>query len=234
MTLKSLLKLASYKGTDFFDKESIGLIARGPSSKAIEECNNKFNHCFLAGEFNNNIDKIGVYLKNKDIVLSIVQTGRYRTPPDKCKRYNIKNVQIIHQYGTSNYYESVKRFLDIKVVGYTEHQVLEAKEIFKEDMECKYGIWTTGIAGLFHASYFRPKKLYVMGIDFYNEDKDKYSIPEDHDILDDTVEISAERMRDGMLKNFYSICDFYSDVEYIVYTTFPGIKSGKNIKVIEI
>lgn len=235
MNLKDLLEIASYEGTSFFNKEAIGVVARGPSVIGLKYCYNEFEHCFLAGEFNNNIDDIGVYLENKNIVLSIVQTDRYRTPSDKCERFNIKNIQIIHQYGTSNYYNNVNRFPDLKVVGYTEDQVIQAKHVFREEKsECKYGIWTTGIAGLFHASYFRPKKIYVMGIDFYNEKENKYFKSENHDAVGDTVEMSAEKMREGMLKNFYSICNFYDNIEYKVYTTFDSIESKDNIEVFKI
>lgn len=231
-----LLRAAGYKNTDFFEKESIGVIGRGPSIRFLELCYDKFDHCFLAGEFNNNLDFLSALLLGKEIVLSIMQFKRYRTPVEKCYKFNIKNVQVPYHNNSEEFKNVIDYYPDLKVVGYTFDQISEMKRIFLSqettDNSNSFSIYTTGIIGVFNASYFRPKKVIVIGIDFYNTEFSKYVISEPHDDQQDTTENSASRMRDGMLRDLKLICNFYSDIEYYIYTTFMGLKSERNINVI--
>ena len=132
---EKLFKKLSYKDVDFFNEKSIGVILRGPSIEYLNLCSDKFNACFLGGEFNNNLDKIGGLLKGKDIVLSIVQSGRYRTPIEKCEEFNIKNIQVRYPIGSDSHNRMVTRFSDLNVCGHNGDHEEELKIIFTEREE---------------------------------------------------------------------------------------------------
>ncbi len=227
LTFKDKVKKASsYKNTDFFQAENIGVIARGPSVRALNLCYNNFNHCFLAGEFNNSLDKIGKYLTNKDIVLCIVQEGRYRTYIENCKKYNIQNIQVRFLEGTENFKRCVREFSDLKVTGCNQEHSEIAGRIDKE-----HKIFSTGITGIFYALYFNPKNIYIIGIDFYNKNADKYFIKEIHD-SDASLETSRRRWKNDMIRNLKKMVFLYPETNFYLYTTYRGIESSNNLNVI--
>lgn len=234
--IEKISKIIGYKDINFFRADSIGVIARGPSIRHLDICVDKFDKCFLAGEFNKNLEQWGEKVKGKDIVLSIVQSNRYCTPIEICRKYNIKNMQVNFHRGSSKHKVIQMSYPDLNVVGYTSDQSSELKQIFRkwedEDNMEKYFVNSTGIAGVFHASYFRPKEVHIIGVDFYNTLYPKYLIGEPHDIPSDTVEKSANNLQEGMVEDFHKIAYFYSNIRFYIYTTFRGISSLKNISVI--
>lgn len=235
MTLKKrILVASSYKDTNFFEAENIGVIARGPSSGAVKFCYDKFKHCFLAGEFNNYFEKIGLYLKDKDIVLSILYNFRYRTSAENCKKYNIKNVQVQYQYKTDDYLKCIEFYKDLNVVGYGRRHYDLIYNIIGENR----GIPSTGMGAILNALYFNPKRIYICGIDFYDNstnNKGVYFVKEDHDtnaMVEDTgAALGRKNFRLNMIKAINKIARIY-DTKIIMYTTFRGIVSKKNLEVI--
>ena len=214
-------KTISYKNTDFFKADSIGVIARGPSLNRLDLCYNKFNHCFLAGEFNNSLNIIDKYLLGKSIVLFTMRERRYRTSIKNCKRLNIKNIQVKFEQGSDDYRDCVKRFSDLKVSGCNKKHSKIAGKINKE-----YGILSTGIAGIFYSLYFNPVNIYIIGIDFYNENRDLYFIREEHD------KKTPKNIRGIMVKNLNGIVRNFPETNFHLYTTYEDIKSYGNLDVI--
>lgn len=234
---KRILQIEGYRDANFFNLKSIGVIARGPSNLSIKKIYKNFEHCFLAGEFNNNLRFFDKFFKNKSIVLSTIQPKRYRTSEALCKEFNIKNIQISHQYGTPKYNEIKEHYFDLKVVGYSGDQAKIAQKIFKKEKDGKkdniveYKINSTGIAAVFQAAYFDPKEVFIAGIDFYNTNFSKYLMDEEHDDPTDSVVNSAMNLRQGMIEDFYSICDFYPNIIFNIYTTFRELESKKNVNI---
>jgi hypothetical protein len=233
LTLKTRIKQAgSYKNASFFSADSIAVLARGPSLRALPLCYKNFNHCFLAGEFNNNLDKLGKYLLGKEIVFSCMRDTRYRPSKENCEKYNIQNVQIPFYEHTEKFSEIANSdfFPDLHIVGYTKDHYELGKKTHHESQ-----IFSTGIAGIFHAAYFAPKRIYILGIDFYNRQEPAYLAAEEHDDTDDSnIYSSVKRWRWGMIRNLRTICRVCKDTEFIMYTTFKRLKSKYNLKVYHI
>lgn len=225
-------RAAGYCDTNFFDAEAIGVIARGPSNVRVDLCSNEFSHCFLAGEFNHTLDKIGSYLKGKDIVLSIMQAGRYRTPKEKCIEYGIKNLQVHRQENSKAFRKIKEKYPDLKVVGYTKEHY---------DLGCKiftYGskrIGSTGIGGIFNALFFRPKRIFIAGIDFYNQTQVQYAVSEDHDMVDEnSLERNAKTFQEVMQANLYQMAEVFPEIDFHLFTTFGKVEDKRNLKVYKV
>jgi len=226
--LKERIKKASgYKDVDFFNAQSIGVIARGPSNVFLSHHCHKFSHCFLAGEFNKYLAVMGGYLLGKDIVLNILQVGRYRTPPDKCRYFKIGNVQTYFPANSRKIMKIRKVIIrDLHVVGYGKEQSELAERVFKDK------IYSTGICAVFNAACFYPKEVHILGLDFYNEDMPKYAVFEEHDQgKEGNFQNSIIGMRRGMIEDLRSICDIFSSVEFFLYTTYRRIISRRNLHV---
>jgi len=232
--LKHRLKLAStYKDANFYESQSIGVIGRGPSVYRLDLCYKKFNHCYLTGEFNNTLDKIGKYITGKDIVLCIMQLGRYRTSKKNCVKFNIKNIQVHYQNATPHHKTCIKNFSDLKVIGFSKRHYEIVSMINNYNPEGCKSIFSTGMLGIVSALYFNPKDIYIIGLDFYNRSVKPYFVKEDMDISDDDrIEKSIKGLRDGMLESIYSICELFPEINLHIYTTYDGIKSKGNLNVI--
>jgi len=228
LDFKLQLKIASsYIGTNFFDSESIGIIARGPSNLKLDLCIDKFRHCFLAGEFNHTLNYIGQYLIDKDIVLCSMKPERYRTTPENCRKYNINNIQTSIRIDSKEFNKIKLIYPDLKVVGYTNEHCVLSDKIFGEKK-----IFSTGIMAIFHALYFKPKNIYIIGLDFFDEKQDFHSVQEKMDEQDDKALFnSALNFREGMIQNLYKMCDLFATINFHLFTTFRGIKNRENLRI---
>ncbi len=234
MELKERLEQASgYRGVDFHSVDSIGVICRGPSVYRFDLCCEKFNHCYLSGEFNHTLYKIEDYLMGKDIILCVMQQFRYRTSEQNCKKFNINNLQVQAQEGTNAHKRCIDKFPDLKVSGYVKKHyeiIADINEMngYSEDRN----IYSTGISGIISALYFSPKDIYVIGMDFYNKRVKPYFIKEDMDVFHvGRINKSIKGLREGMLKSIRSICDLFPDINVHLYTTYEGIRSRNNLNV---
>jgi hypothetical protein len=235
LTLRNKIKkAASYKGADFFEAKTIAVIARGPSSGEVVFHKDEFNHCFLCGEFENTIDKIGEALVGKQIVLASWQNLRYKLSMGKCEKYGIKNIQVQYTANHDNFKKCQGYYKGLNVVPYT----LEHKEIAEKVLGSSFGFATTGIGGILSSLYFFPRKIMIFGIDFYytgEGNKGIYLCKENKDInLDINHKItlkSIERYRLKMINSINSTSRYYPDIKIEMYTTFPGIASKRNLTV---
>ena len=231
MKLKErLAKVSEYRDANFFSADGIGVIGRGPSVYRLDLCYKKFSHCYLTGEFNHTLHKIGRYINGKKIVLCVMQHNRYRTTKENCQKFNINNIQIQCQDGTKEYRKCVSKFPDLKVSGFTKkHYDIVEKVNFGKDLS----VFSTGLSGILSALYFNPKNIYVIGLDFYNKNVKRYFVKEDKDIPGiEEIEKSIKGLRKGMIKSMYNICDNFKDTNLYLYTTYKGVKSKNNLHVI--
>ena len=186
----------------------------------IKNNNNKFNK-----EFQFSVE----YIINKQIVLCTMQPNRYRTTEDNCLKFNINNIQISSQRGTKKHKKYIPRFPDLKVSGFTKKHYQIVKKISTDE---DHSIYSTGMSGIVSALYFNPKKIYIIGLDFYNKDVKPYYIKEDKDVsYVGHINKSAKGLREGMIKSIYNVCNNFQDIDIYMYTTYRGIKSRKNLHI---
>ncbi len=233
MKLKEKLKIISgYKNADFFNAKSIGVIGRGPSVFRLDLCYKKFDHCFLAGEFNHTLHRIKKYICNKQIVLCIMQHNRYRTTKENCCEFDIHNIQVRCQGGTKRYRKCMSKFPDLKVSGFTKKHYEIVNKINNKNSDINHSIFSTGIGGIVSALYFDPKEIHIIGLDFYNKNVKPYFIREDKDLSNARrIEQSIRGLRKGMIESINSICNNFRNINLYLYTTYRGVKSKDNLCV---
>lgn len=230
MSIKDRLKrIDNYKNIDFFSSDGIGIIARGPSVCYLKNCCDKFDNCFLAGEFNNAFSNIGKYIYNKNIVLTTMQPFRYMTKSCYCKKFNIENLQVGLLKKSKDYKICENKYPYLKVTGIEQ----EHFDILKR-VNSPNAVFSTGVFPIICSVYFNPKNIYILGIDFYNENENIYYVHEDMDINgdDEVKEENIFRFRDGMIKTISNICDEFKNIDFHIYTTYRGIVSKKNLEII--
>ena len=223
-------KASSYKGADFDGVDGIGIICRGPSVYRIDLCYNKFNCCYLSGEFNNSLLKIGKYINGKNVVLCTMQNDRYRTSVDNCKKYNIMNIQVPYQNGTKEYRDCIEKFSDLKVVG-IEKEHYDILKRMNGGSDCK-AIPVTGIFPLLSALYYNPRNIYIIGMDFYNRSVKPYYVREEMDVVDyPRIYGSSVIFRKMMIDVLINVCESFVDTNIYLYTTYKGVKNHRNLHV---
>jgi len=229
---EKLKEVSNYKDSNFHDANSIGVIGRGPSVYRLDLCYKKFNHCYLSGEFNNTLQKMGRYIQGKEIVLCIMQQQRYRTSKENCKKFDIKNIQVRYQEATRPHRKCISSFPDLRVVGFTKKHYEIVASINKALSRHERSIFSTGLSGIISALYFDPKDIYVIGLDFYNRSVKPYFVKEDKDVAHaEHIYNSIKGLRAGMLESIKIICDLFPNINMHVYTTYDGIKSRNNLHV---
>ena len=229
MTLKERIeKASSYRGTDFFSAESIGVISRGPSVYRIDKCCDRFSHCFLSGEFNHSLRRLKPYLRGKDMVLCVMQQNRYMTPESVCREFNINNLQVRFQNGSREHKECQEKYPYVKVVGFSKKHYDITGKIGEENK-----IFSTGMSPLISALYFSPKEIHIIGIDFYNKNVKPYFVREDHDIAHiGQIEKSIKGFRAKMLEGIDKICDNFREIDFYLYTTYRMVRPKRNLHII--
>jgi len=89
------------------------------------------------------------------------------------------------------------------------------------------------MAGIVSALYFNPRDLYVIGLDFYNRNVKPYFVREEMDMSSvERVCVSIEGLRQGMIEGIYNICELFPETTLHIYTTYEGIRSQNNLKVV--
>ena len=232
--LKDKVKMASsYRDSNFYDAEKIGVIGRGPSVYRLDLCSREFSHCYLAGEFNNTLYKIERYLKGKDIVSCIMQLNRYRTSEENCKKFNIKNLQVRYQIATLYHKRCIEEFPYLKVVGFDKRHYEIVSMINNLNHERCRSIFSTGMAAVVSALYFNPKDIYIIGLDFYNRCNKPYFVKEAMDTPNsERIESSIKGLREGMVESINNICNLFPEINLHIYTTYDGIRSKGNLRVV--
>lgn len=229
---EKLIQISGYKDADFYNADSIGVICRGSSVYRFDLCYKKFDHCYLSGEFNNTLYKIEDYLKNKKIVLCIMQQSRYRTSEQNCKKFGIKNLQVRCQEGTKCHRDNIIKFPDLRVSGFTKRHYEIVAMLNDGKSNDDRSIFSTGLSAIISALYFNPKNIYVIGMDFYNKSVKPYFVKEDQDIAHvGQIDISIKGLRAGMLESINSMCDLFPDTNLHLYTSYRGIRSKNNLNV---
>jgi len=227
-----LRNVSGYKDADFYNADSIGVICRGPSVHRLDLCYKKFNHCYLSGEFNNSLCKIEDYLKNKKVVLCIMQQSRYRTSEQNCKKFGIKNLQVRCQEGTDEHRDNIVKFPDLRVSGFTKRHYEIVAILNDGKSSDNRSIFSSGLSAIISALYFNPKDIHVIGMDFYDKTVKPYFVKEKMDISHvGQINISIKGLRAGMLESINSICDLFPDTNLYLYTTYRGVRSKNNLKV---
>tara|TARA_B100000614_G_scaffold262915_1_gene301224 strand:- start:42441 stop:43094 length:654 start_codon:yes stop_codon:yes gene_type:complete len=212
-----------YSTCDFSKLDSIGVICRGASISKISKVSDRFEACFLVGQFENGLLKIGNYLCNKHIV-QVINKCAIQTDRKVCEQYRIRDIQCnFGSYfgeelseGKTALFKKIRKknpWAEVHLVpeGLTARRPMDKWE-------------TTGIYAVDLACFFQPKEIHVIGLDFYESDyfaKEKLH-----------AGIKANRARGrAMREQFMKLVDRDRNIHFNVVTHSRHLKSGENLSV---
>ena len=212
-----------YKISNFHNKDSLGVICRGSSVSVLYKYVSEFECCFLVGQFDNSLKKNGKIIINKKKVLIL---NKCAIQPDKsiCKKNNIKDLQA--NFGKlideplslekTSLYKRIKKKNRWAKVYLAPLGLLERRPV-------DYPKWcTTGLFALDLACFYQPKKVFIIGLDFYHSNY----------YCEERIKagIKRNKKRAGeMLENFYAILKRDSNIEFHIYTKCRIIEPRNNL-----
>lgn len=218
-----------YLVKDFNFSDRIAVIARGASAYYIQAAND-FEDCFLVGQFTNALkdDSLATSLSSKKIV-QLVNKSSITTDPLTCKRFGILDLQCNFAPDSSGQLSSGKTNVYKKIIKANSHlKVHLGPRGIKERRARPPKTWaTTGLYAVDLAAFFRPKEVWIFGLDFYESD---YFSSERVN-----VSIASNRKRkSSMIQNFYGILKRDSNTKFKIHTYCKFTIKKPNLEVIQL
>jgi hypothetical protein len=212
-----------YKVADFSNVDSIAVLCRGKSIEYLKNIYSDFNHCFLVGQFDNALKKISKYLTNKKIV-QIINKCAIKPCKKKLMKINIQDIQCNFGSYFGEEMDIDKKRLYKKILKLNAwakvHLVplgLCARRPFKKWCTC-------GIYGVDMAAFYQPKKIIILGLDFYcSEYFSREKIQ--------TTIASNKKRKNEMISNLYDIINRDKNIMFYLYTKCKELKSKDNLVV---
>lgn len=225
--------MPKYKCCDFSEVEHVGVICRGASLKHIGKYKKGFKNCLVAGQYKEAFKKIGKHIKGNNIVrvsgTIVVKPDGYVRLYDK---YGIQDLQTGLPVDESD--RRKKRLDKMKTLHAPLSIEVHAKpcNFRSRNRRFCYNINrnksshpTTGLYCVDLAAAFKPKKISIIGLDFYCSNY----------FAREAVMCSIKKNRgrcESMMEYFLTLCKYEPDIQFVLYTACKKIKSQKNLKVV--
>ena len=152
--------------------EDFGIILKGSSVSRLSEVSNNFNHCFIVNNNNLEFKNLAPLIKGKQIVHFV---GRGKNAALKRRFYNeleIKNVQ----FNKAELDDKIERMIKLyNSYGMTCHmlpkELIPYNAFFSGVGDYKTKHPNTGVLSIIYGAHIiKPKKLWIIGLDFYESD----------------------------------------------------------------
>ncbi len=214
-----------YKVDNFWNLSSVGVLCRGKSLKYVGEAQHLFEHCFIVGQFENALKRIGKHLKNQKIV-QVVNKSTIQTKKSVCQKYGIVDVQCNFDGWKTREISVNKKALFKKIVRANPWMTVHLAPPGIRERRGETVDWaTTGIYTIDLAAFLQVKKIVVVGLDFYESD---YFISERVKASYKTNRKRSKEMR----KYFNAIVDRDKQIEFVVYTSSKRLKEKENLSIV--
>ncbi len=214
-----------YSCADFHNIKNIGVICRGISLGKIGKYRKYFKNSLLVGQHVQSFKKVGHHLKNFNLV-QVCGGTIFLTKKKVCKARNIRDLQT----GLDPTLSARRKLKFRHVVNKNSWlSVHPFPENFRDrNARLDFGTLshpTTGLFAVDLAVAFKPKNVFIIGLDFY---KAPYFVKEKNQ-----AKVNPGR-GDSMLKYFKALCDIEKDIKFHLCTCYDGMKSNDNLKVIRV
>ena len=158
---------------DYFQSRigDFGLLLKGSSLERLRDYNTEFNHCFIVSDYDDELDKIGHLIADKDTAHFTNRSIQAKLSKANYLKYNILNVQL-GQVFRPNHYRLIQTYLYYKAIriGLQVHSLPEKLLEFHSQVGTEYALKfpNTGMLSLLYTlKMIQPKRLWVFGMDFY-------------------------------------------------------------------
>jgi len=221
----------------YFEKnlKDFGVILKGASVARIPQVSSNFNHCYMVNNFDRNLDNkdseysiVAPQLKGKSIVHFVNRLATAPLLPEHYKELGITDIQFTKsEYDPmiSKMRETYERYglrchlLPEELLGYNDFFQGTGNYAKKHP--------NTGVLAIIYAAHIlKPKNLWVVGLDFYQNDylfRRPWQPP---------LEQQQEKMdRTDMVNHFLDVVKRNSDVNFKMITN-AKLPKMTNLEVI--
>ena len=231
------INLHKYDCCDFSEVDEIGVICRGSSLGQIGSYREHFKNTFVVGQHIKSFELIGKSLTNCNIVK--IWGSNFHKPGKKereiCLCYDIRDLQSAlspHLSDRKAYkykkikkrYEGILKTHPMPVNIYERNKrILHRRKLGNGKLSHP----TLGLFGVDLASAYKPKKVHIIGLDFYCAPY----------LTNEKLNANfAKNVKRGpnMIEYFQLLCQEESDIQFYLYTCCKKIKSQGNLKVIRV
>ena len=214
-----------YEVPGFDNADNIGVLCRGSSLINLSKVKDLFNCCFIVGQFDNALKKVGKQISKKKIVQII---NKCAIQPDKkvYTKYNITDIQCNFgsYFGEKLPPEKRKLYNKIKKCN-PDMDIHLVKPAMIEHRPNNLKSWPTcGVFAVDLASFCYPKTITIIGLDFYHSNyfcKEKIRAG---------IKSNRKRTKD-MILAVYHIVEKNTEIQFNIYTTCKLLKQRKNLMV---
>jgi len=214
-----------YTVANFSQVDNIGVICRGRSISSLKDYNDQFDHCFIVGQHENAMSQIGDFLVGKKIV-QVCNKTVLKVGDGLAERYGIKDIQLnfSSKQDNSKVGGNKLKLWDKCKQANPWATVYLLPDGFKSRRSQKR--WeTTGVMGVDIAAFFKPKNIYVYGLDFYLAE---YFCRERKQVN------NSSKRSVGMIENLRNICKRDSDIMFHIFTCHHKLEPMDNLKVYKV
>jgi len=209
---------------------NFGIILKGKSIEKLPQIANEFSDCFIVNNFDPEIEAIGNYLLNKNVVHF---ASRQMTTPlqsENYKKLNIKEIQLTkssvlndrgYLYAISHYHS-----LGLRTVFLPKEIIRISKNLFGLVFKKKFG--NTGLLAIYYVlTVIKPRNLWIVGLDFYQADylvRRSYNTP-----------IEAQREKMKQIKAVEVVQNWikeFPNVNFNIATYFDGFEPQHNLNIL--
>ena len=215
--------------------ENFGVILKGASVARLPQVSNKFDHCFMVNNFDKNVNNdhseysiVAPELKGKQIVHFV---NRLSTAPLRPKHYEelgIRNIQF-SKAELDGLLKGMKVFYE--GCGLTCHllpeELLGYNDFFQGVGNYAKKHPNTGVLAIIYAAHMlKPKNLWVVGLDFYQNDylfRRPWQAP--------LKQQKAKMDRTNMVEHFIDVVRRSPDVNFKMITN-ASLPKIKNLEIV--
>lgn len=225
-----------YDICDFSKVDNIGVVCRGKSLGSVGKFKDKFKNCFIVGQHLESFKKIGEHFKGSNIVKvhGSIFTKYKKHNASMDAKYNIKDMQtyLIPEKSDRKAYKFKKickknKWLKVhsQPVDFIERNKRFSSKRVLGDGKITHP--TLGTFGVDLAAAYKPKDVYIIGLDFYST----------QDFVIERMHISQMTNKPkmmGMIEYLNLLCDEEKDINFHLYTCCDKIKSKNNLEVVRV
>jgi len=223
-------------------QHTFGVICKGRSLGRLHLVSDGFMTCFIVNHFERELKEFAHLLKEKNIVQFVNRRGTIRMSAETYEQFGIKTVQynlpeLINGHPTSEVDKKTKKRL--KEYGefglklyYLPQRLLDWNKWFEpfENYPGEY-MWkhpNTGIqACIYAAEVIHPKDLYVVGLDFYQDD---YLFRRD---VCNPLKVQQKKIsRVHMIEHFEWVLEMHGDINWHIVTNYKNLKHGEHVRLL--
>lgn len=199
---------------------NVGVLLRGKSLQRANLISDKFDECYIANNFREELKIVGPHLRNKHIVHFVNSMRSAALSAEQYDRFGIGGVQFSF---TRAMFERKRGRFDI-VKFYNSRGVGEASFLPDKYEQVSLSISNTGVCCIFFVSEGIVRgNIWIAGLDFYRDD---------YLVKDNADHHLTKSNKIGLIDSFVSIVRDHPGIHYHLVTNYNKLPKLDNLEVL--